>query len=229
MAVRPLRGQEAEVVRHVTGSVGQGTRARGTLLLADISGYTGFLQGVADAHRSLIIEADEPPAAYGLVSSLLDGILSELAPPFRLVKFEGDAVFVAATDDELPVRGADVLTCLRACHAAFSKLLAEAKDVWDCRCGSCSLIHRLGLKFVMHHGDYVVQRVAGHEELLGADVNTAHRLLKNHAVELIGPRPYALLTDAALAALGIPDRTMLPTIETYEQVPPIPAHVLALD
>jgi hypothetical protein len=147
-------------LRPVTGRTGPGTRELGSLLLADISGYTGFLQGVADAHRALIIEADEPPAAYELVSSLLDG---------------------------------------------------------------------LGLKFVLHHGEYVVQHVAGSEELFGADVNAAHRLLKNHAVDLIGPRPYALLTDAATTALGIPAETMTPTLETYPDVPPIPAHILPLD
>jgi len=34
---------------------------RGTMVLADISGFTGFLQGVADAHIDLIVEAEEPP------------------------------------------------------------------------------------------------------------------------------------------------------------------------
>ena len=43
--------------------VSRGTRSRGTLLLADISGYTGFLQGVAEAHYELIVEADAPPLA----------------------------------------------------------------------------------------------------------------------------------------------------------------------
>jgi hypothetical protein len=33
------------------------SRRSGALLLADISGYTGFLQGVADAHRDLIVDA----------------------------------------------------------------------------------------------------------------------------------------------------------------------------
>jgi Protein of unknown function (DUF2652) len=205
-----------------------GSRARGSLLLADISGYTGFLQGVADAHRVLILEADEPPPAYSLVSSLLDGILEKLSPPFRLANFEGDAVFVVATDDELPVRGADVLACMRECYAGFVRRLAQAGDIWTCRCDGCARIDALGLKFVLHHGEYVVQRMAGREELLGADVNAAHRLLKNHAVDRIGPRPYALLTDAAIEALAIPVESMVPTTEMYADVPPIQAHILPL-
>ena len=212
-------------------TAGPGARsvnALGTLFLADISGYTGFLQGVADAHRALIVEADEPPAAYALMSSLLEAILTAVAPPFRLAKLEGDAVFAVATDAELGIRGPDVLACLRACHAAFQARLDEANSLWTCTCGSCARVHDLGLKFVLHHGRYVVQDVAGREELLGPEVNAAHRLLKNHVAELIGARPYALLTDALLAALDVPAEAMLATTETYPDVPPIPAHILPL-
>ncbi len=210
------------------GQSGQAARARGTLLLADISGYTGFLQGVADAHHALILEADEPPVAYALMSSLLDAMVTAVVPPFRLAKFEGDAIFAVAPDPEFALRGADVLACLRACHGAFTARLAEANSLWTCTCGSCARVHELGLKFVLHHGDYVVQPIAGREELLGPEVNIAHRLLKNHAVDLIGVRPYALLTDAALVALGVSAEGMVATTETYEHVPPIPAHVLPL-
>lgn len=220
--------KEVRNVALTVGQSGQAARARGTLLLADISGYTGFLQGVADAHHALIIEADEPPVAYALMSSLLDAMVTAVVPPFRLAKFEGDAIFAVAPDPEFALRGADVLACLRACHGAFTARLAEANSLWTCTCGSCARVHELGLKFVLHHGDYVVQPIAGREELLGPEVNIAHRLLKNHAVDLIGVRPYALLTDAALVALGVSAEGMVATTETYEHVPPIPAHVLPL-
>ncbi len=91
------------------------------------------------------------------------------------------------------------------------------------------MIHRLGLKFVLHHGDYVIQGVAGREEMLGADVNVVHRLLKNHVRETIGPRSYALLSDATLDALGIPADEMVGMTETYDDMPPVPVHVLPLD
>ena len=208
--------------------VSRGTRSRGTLLLADISGYTGFLQGVAEAHYELIVEADAPPPAYGLVASLLDGIVEAVVPPFRLSKFEGDAVFVVADDGDDAVRGLALLTLLRACHAEFRARLAEANERWTCTCDSCSRVHLLDLKFVLHHGDYVLQQVGRQDELLGPDVNIAHRLLKNHARELIGPGPYAILSDVTIAALGIPALDMVPTTETYERVPPIPVPVLPL-
>ena len=206
----------------------QGSRRRGALLVADISGYTGFLQGVSDAHRELIIEADEPPPAYAVVSSLLDAMVTKLAPRFELAKFEGDAIFAVAADGPEAVHGPAVLACLRACHAAFTARLDQARSEWTCTCSSCARIGELGLKFILHHGEYVAQRIAGREELLGADVNVVHRLLKNHVRDLIGPRPYALVSDAALQALGVPADEMMPMSEAYDGMPPIAVHVLTL-
>ncbi len=211
-----------------SASRGAGTRTTGALLLADISGYTGFLQAVADAHRVQVIEADEPPAAYALMSSLLDGIVTKLEPRFHLRKLEGDAVFATSVDTEATVVGGELLDCLRACHAGFEERLASARSNWTCQCGSCARVNTLGLKFVLHHGDFVVQRIAGSEELLGPDVNIVHRLLKNHAYDVIGPRPYALITDAAMDSLAVPSDGMTAITETYEQMPSISAHLLPL-
>jgi len=202
------------------------SRRRGPLLLADISGYTSFLRGVADAHREIILEADEPPQAYALLSHLLDTMVAAVAPTFRLAKFEGDAVFAVADDGV--VQGESVLACLRACYSAFRDRLAAAGSQWTCTCAACARISELDLKFVLHHGEYVAQSIAGREELLGPDVNVVHRLLKNHARELVGPVPYALVTEAAAAAMSIPTAAMVSGQETYPDTPPIRMHVLAL-
>jgi hypothetical protein len=204
-----------------------GSRERGALLLADISGYTAFLQGVADAHHALIVEADEPPAAYAVLSQLLDTMVTSITPTFRLAKFEGDAIFAVAAGDAMP-RGAAVLACLRGCYGAFRDRLAAAGAEWTCTCDACARIGALDLKFVLHHGEYVVQQIAGREEILGADVNIVHRLLKNHARDLIGQRPYALVSDAALRALAVPEDGMASAEERYDDTPPIGVHVLAL-
>jgi hypothetical protein len=132
-----------------------GSRQRGALLLADISGYTAFLQGVADAHRALIIDAAEPPPAYAVLSHLLDTMVNSISPTFRLAKFEGDAIFATAAHDAMP-HGAAVLGCLRGCYSSFRDRLAAAGETWTCTCTACARIGSLDLKFVLHHGDYVV-------------------------------------------------------------------------
>jgi len=60
------------------------------------------------------------------------------------------------------------------------------------------------------------------------DVIVVHRLLKNHARDIVGNRPYALLSDAALAALDVPTTGMTAAVETYDDLPPVPVHVLPL-
>jgi hypothetical protein len=74
----------------------------------------------------------------------------------------------------------------------------------------------------------VAQPIAGHEELLGPDVNLAHRLLKNHARDLVGPLPYALLTDALTRALEIPTAGMTAGEEAYDGGAPFGVRVLVL-
>ena len=210
----------------MTMPIGRGSRSRGALLLADISGYTSFLNGVAQAHQALLLEADEPPPAYAAVSGLLDATLAAVEPTFRLAKFEGDAIFVVERGP-LP-RGAAVLACIRACYGTFREQLALASAQWTCTCSGCIRIRDLDLKFVLHHGEYVVNRIAGQEELAGRDVIIVHRLLKNHARDLVGSRPYALLSDAAIEALDIPAEGMLAGLETYDDLPPVGVRVLAL-
>lgn len=59
----------------------------------------------------------------------------------------------------------------------------------------------LELKFVLHHGTFVLQPVAGQVKLVGPAINLAHRLLKNTVTERTGRRAYLLVTDAAATRL----------------------------
>lgn len=206
----------------------QTSRQRGSLLLADISGYTSFLQGIADAHAELNAESDEPAPVYSLLSGVLDAMATALAPSFEVAKFEGDAIFAVAPDGPGSICGNAVVSCLQACYATFARRIEEGRASLTCDCNSCSLVSGLNLKFVLHHGEYVVQRIVGREELAGPEVIVAHRLLKNHARAVIGPKPYALVTDAAAAALDVPTVEMPAISETYDGLPPIAAHLLVL-
>lgn len=72
-----------------------------------------------------------------------------------------------------------------------------------CECNACRRIPDLDLKVLIHYGDYLRQDVGGIAELLGSDVNLAHRLLKNHVSEATGWRAYMLFTEQSRAHLGV--------------------------
>ena len=203
------------------------TAVTGPLLLADISGYTSFLRSVEEAHRDDAFAGDSVPPAYALVSSLLDGIVEALVPPFTLSKLEGDAVFVWARGDALP-SGAALLGCIGACHADFRQRLDRVHEIWTCRCDACARVDALNLKFVLHAGPFVIQSIAGGTELVGPHVVIAHRLLKSGAAALLGHGAYALVTEAAAERLDVPTDGSLPLVETYEHYEPVHARVFEL-
>jgi Protein of unknown function (DUF2652) len=201
----------------------------GLVLLADISGYTSFLQSVALAHKDDAFADGAVPDAYAVLSNLLDGIVGSVVPPFTLSELEGDAVFVYATDPAPVPLGAAMLDCLTDCYAGFRRRAGMARGIWTCWCDACSRIDVLDLKFILHTGPYVIQEIAGRSKLVGPEVVVAHRLLKNHAGGLVAKGGEAVTTAAAAARLNIPTEAALPIVETYEHFPaPISAHVFPL-
>jgi len=200
----------------------------GTLLLADISGYTAFLQGVGGAHADDMMSGTFVPEAYPLLTSLLDGIVEEITPPFVLSKVEGDAVFAFALDGNLGLRGQAVVDRLSSCYELFRARLTSARELVTCTCDACLTIGSLNLKFVLHQGAFIVQSIAGHPELLGPDVTAAHLLLKNRVAERIGRSAYALFTEPAAAHLEVPLDGAVAIEEEYEHYPTIRGIVLTL-
>jgi hypothetical protein len=66
------------------------------LLLADISGYTGFMIGVEQAHG--VDVSAGIPAAYSVLGALLDAVVEGLQPDFAVVKLEGARAMKADRD-----------------------------------------------------------------------------------------------------------------------------------
>ena len=190
-------------------------RADGPLILADIGGYTSFLRIVQVAHADDAFADGNVPDAYAFVSSLLDGIVGTLVPPFTLSKLEGDAVFAYADADGGLPRGDALLDCIDACYAEFQRRLGQAHEIWTCRCGACMRIDQLDLKFIVHAGPYVIQSIAGAAELVGPEVVMAHRLLKNDAVATLGTGAYALLTSSTVDRFDVPTAGATPMPATY--------------
>jgi class 3 adenylate cyclase len=174
------------------------------LLLADLSGYTAYLA------------ASEPERAPALAADLVETVVRQLRPTFRLEKLEGDAAFMVAPLDRLT--GTTLLDAIDATTAAFRTRLRSLAQASTCDCEACRRIPELGLKFVVHAGTVVTQRVAGRTELAGVHAIIAHRLLKATTPGSRGLARYALLSDACVTRLDIdPDALgLVAGIESFD-------------
>ena len=160
--------------------------------IADISGYTHFVSGVELDH------------AQDIIADIMDTLVRALRPPFRLAKFEGDAAFVYAIADK--VDGSLLQDSVEQAYFAFRKRLRNIKQANSCECQACSRMQSLDVKFVVHQGEFIRQKMSGREELAGRDVILVHRLLKNEVGKTFGARAYALYSDACVQAMGIDPR-----------------------
>jgi len=160
----------------------------GCLLLADITGYTAYLQGTELEH------------AQDVLADLLETIISGVEPPFEVSKLEGDAVF--AHMPSAMIDAPMLFDTVEATYFAFRRRLRDVVNGTTCDCNACVLIPSLDLKFVVHSGEYVVRKIARTEELTGADVVLVHRLLKGSARDIVGNDAYLVLTRAAVDAIG---------------------------
>lgn len=173
------------------------TVERGYLLLADLTGYTAYLAGSEIEHAPVI------------AGDLLDTVIGRLEPPFRLAKLEGDAAFCFV--EEGRAEPALLVDAIEAAYFAFRRRLRSIEGATTCDCRSCGLAPRLNLKLFLHHGSYVHTSVAGRDELAGADVILAHRLLKGAVARGRRATGFALLTADALEALGVEPGAMVLT------------------
>lgn len=197
------------------------------LLLADISGYTAFLNGVSQAHGEDFSAGI--PAGYEVLGALLDAVVDGVQPAFEIAKLEGDAVFAVAPAEGLDGQGEAVLDRLRAVYRAFSVVREDRRrSASDHICTACPVVANLNLKMVLHRGQAVRQTVGSNPELLGPAVNVAHRLLKNSIQSRLGYRAYVFVTDVAAAGLGLTG-IGAEHLEDYPDVGQIQGRVIEVD
>jgi len=195
------------------------------LLLADITGYTGFMAGVEQEHA--VDFSGGIPVGYSVLGELLNAVIEGLEPDFSVVKLEGDAVFAAAAAASLDGQGDRVASRLGTMYRAFIDARTAAQPASDHICVACPAVAHLDLKAVLHRGKAVRQMVGSGSDLLGPAVNVAHRLLKNSIRGRIGDRPYLFVTDAAATALGLSDAGLAHG-ETYPDAGEVNGRILEL-
>lgn len=190
---------------------------RGCLVMADLTGYTGYLTGSELDH------------AEGVLADLLETVVASLRPVLKLAKLEGDAAFAYAPAGKID--GPMLLDVVEQCYFSFQRRRRDVRQATTCQCNACAQIASLNLKVFVHDGEFVRHRVAGREELAGADVILVHRLLKNTVAETFDLRGYALFTDACIRAVGIDPAAlgMREHRETYEHIGEVLAFVHNLE
>ncbi len=182
----------------------------GYFLIADITGYTQYLS---------VSELDH---AQQTLTALLNLLIEHTKPPLVISRLAGDAVISYGLREGF-LSGQVFVEMVEDTYVSFRRLLELMVRNTTCPCNACRNIGSLDLKFFVHYGEFAVQKLDAHDELVGSDVNMVHRLTKNHVTEVTGLRAYTLYTKAAIQQLGLADELDQFTAldETYEHLPPV--------
>lgn len=178
---------------------------QGYLVIADISGYTSFVAKTELEH------------SHEILAELLELLCEKIKVLMTISKLEGDAVF-AYVDESRVTRGETLVEFMESMYAAFRDKQFSMRRQTTCTCLACEKMTTLDLKFIAHHGDYIVQNVGNIRELVGSDVNLVHRLLKNQVSESTGWQAYMLLTERCLERLQLVLENAHEQVEAYEHL-----------
>lgn len=169
-----------------------GTTQTGVIILGDISGYSELVAKTELVH------------AQDILLHLFDKMYAQTGDDFIVNEIEGDAIFayavspadpgklLAATVDQIKDYG-------HAFYHAKEEMLDRQRRGEDsgCACGACANIAGLSLKFIVHYGQFGLNRIGPFVKLVGGSVVVAHRLLKNS----VPSHSYLLLSEEALQHL----------------------------
>lgn len=190
---------------------------KGYLLLADITGYTGFLA------------ATSVEAGGDIASTLLGTLLEAVSPPFRVGNIEGDALFLYAEDDGA-ASGQTVLDAIDALYCAFTDRVCTLKYGAACPNDPRLLAGALDLKLLVHYGDYVIQEIGGRQELAGPDVILVHRMAKAEQPRQLGLTGYGLITTTAASQMQLDAffEQMKTSVEKVEHLGAVESYIYPL-
>lgn len=185
----------------------------GYLMLADISGYTSFVAKTEIEHADLAL------------SYLLETLVEQLSSLLSICQLEGDAVFAYVEDSKLP-EAESLLRLIDQTYLAFRDKALSLHAGATCPCRACQALPTLDLKFMLHHGEFMIRDLAGTRSLLGTDVNLIHRLAKNQVTESTGWKGYALFTNQGLMRLQADKSSFLQQTESYEHLGDVETYIM---
>jgi hypothetical protein len=187
---------------------------QGFLIISDITGYSKY------------VNESELEHARDSLTALLNLLIRHTQSPLVISKLEGDAVFSYAPAGGF-LQGQSLLDMIESTYASFRKALELMVINTTCTCNACRNLPNLDLKFFVHFGSYMTQKLGNFTELVGNDVNLVHRLAKNHIKEKTGSKAYAAFTQSVMVELGLEDfqNGLTPHRETFADVGEVQMYV----
>ncbi len=187
---------------------------QGFLIISDITGYSKYVNELELEH------------ARDSLAALLNILIDHTQSPLIISKLEGDAVFSYAPEGGF-LQGQSLLDMIESTYASFRKALELMVLNTTCACKACRNLPNLDLKFFVHFGSFLIQKLGNFNELVGNDVNLVHRLAKNHIKEETGCKAYAAFTQSVMDVLGLPDfqNSLIPYRETFADVGEVQMYV----
>jgi Protein of unknown function (DUF2652) len=187
---------------------------QGFLIISDITGYSKY------------INESELEHARDSLTALLNILIQHTQSPLVISKLEGDAVFSYAPAGGF-LQGQSLLDMIESTYASFRKALELMVINTTCTCNACRNLPNLDLKFLVHFGSFMTQKLGNYTELLGNDVNLVHRLAKNHIKDETGFKAYAAFTQSVMDTLGLADfqSSLTPHRETFADVGEVQMYV----
>ncbi|HSH03150.1 MAG TPA: DUF2652 domain-containing protein [Anaerolineae bacterium] len=174
---------------------------KGYFIITDISGYTAYLT------------QSELDHAYEILQSLYDAQIEMITPPMVISNFQGDAI-LSYIPEETFMQKQMVLEIVEKIYFAFTRKRELMAFNTNCTCNACKNINQLDLKIFIHYGQYLLQNLAGRQELVGSDVILAHRMMKNSVIEQTNIHAYALFTEMAANSLQLAQ--LCPDLKHYQ-------------
>lgn len=151
------------------------------ICIPDISGFTQFMREVDFKLSSQVIPA------------LLNEIIYANKLDLKVSEIEGDAVFFYK-NGKLPDFEILIEQCKNFYTEFYDRLNALKKKYTNLE-EAKTIPETLGLKIILHYSEEIgMVPIGTHIKLMGEDVITAHRLLKNN----LDISEYILITDALL-------------------------------
>lgn len=159
--------------------------------MADITGFTTYLNESELEH------------AQQSLASIVEIIADSTEAPLVVSRVVGDAVLSYGLDGYI-LNAQTLVDEFENIYLVYRRALGQMVLNTTCECNACANLSALDLKFLVHHGEFSIQDVAGLNELIGPEVNKLFRLTKNAIRSELGLTAYLAFTDEAIERLALP-------------------------